>query len=461
MSKIYENYAIFENKGNKNFSAFQLEQSIGITQEASDGSKKTIQDKSKEIDFFFWGASNNLPNELIEKAYKNTVVASNLDFNSRIAYGDIVQPVRKIVEKNEIKYVPLLYKDAPEIFDFLENSNMSLLVQELAHDISLLNNGFVELIMNQPKTKVLQLRYKEATFSRLSVMNEKGNIEYHGYCSNWEKAGSEDYNVVVTPLLDYDNPLFDLQRRMGLKPGPDGKKKFEKEARYIVHIAPPAPGKFYYQKAYWWSIFESQWYDFSNAIPSFKMNLMKNQMVLKYHVKIRRGFFDKLFQDEGITEPEKQTARKKQFFIDMDEFLSGNDNAGKNLISEFDYDFNKGIEKEDLIIKSIESFIKGGEYIEDSEEASNAICYAMGVHPSLQGASPGKNKTISGTEARELFTIKQAMMKPIRDLLLLPLKIVKKINKWDEDIDFIIPNIMLTTLDKNTGAEKQIGNEIQ
>ena len=111
----------------------------------------------------------------------------------------------------------------------------------------------------------------------------------------------------------------------------------------------------------------------------------------------------------------------------------------------------------DIIIKPIESFIKGGEYIEDSEEATNVISNAMGVHPSLQGASPGKNKTINGTEARELFNMKQALMKPLRDLILQPLNVVKAINGWDPDIDFVIPHMQLTTLDKNTGAEKTTG----
>ena len=82
----------------------------------------------------------------------------------------------------------------------------------------------------------------------------------------------------------------------------------------------------------------------------------------------------------------------------------------------------------------------------------------MEIQPSLIGAN-SKTGTLGGTEARELFIIKQAMMKPIRDLLLLPLYIVKEINGWDRDIHFVIPNIMLTTLDKNTGAEKSIGNK--
>ena len=144
---------------------------------------------------------------------------------------------------------------------------------------------------------------------------------------------------------------------------------------------------------------------------------------------------------------------------EMDDFLSGVENAGKSFVSEFSYDKVKGYEIRDVVIRAVDRKSDGGEYLEDAEEASNMICYAMSVHPSLRGAAPGKNKNINGTEARELFTIKQAMTKPLRDLLVLPLYIVKEINGWDRDVHFVIPNIMLTTLDKNTGAEKVIGNE--
>jgi hypothetical protein len=51
------------------------------------------------------------------------------------------------------------------------------------------------------------------------------------------------------------------------------------------------------------------------------------------------------------------------------------------------------------------------------------------------------------------------MTKPIRDAILSFLYVCKAINEWDADIHFVIPNIMLTTLDKNTGAEKSIGNQ--
>lgn len=457
--KIFENYAILE--GESPALLVEKNSTIDIIADAAAESKITIEagNFKKEIDFYPWGANNDAPSKLISNAFKNNVVASNLDFNARIGYGETVMPARREVDENgELKFRPIMKSEAPGIFEFLEDNNFSLIQQELVHDLTLLHNGFVELIMNRARTKIVQVRHKEASYSRLSVMNDNGDIEWHGYCSDWKNTSLNP--VVATRLLDYDNPLYDLKMKLGIKPGTDGKKNKENDVRYVMHIAQPSPGKFYYQKAYWWSIFESHWFDFSCAIPEFKMNLMKNQMVLKYHIQVRKGFYEELYRSEGITDDEKKIERRTQFYQEMENFLAGKENAGKNFVSDIDYnDINKGLEQQDIKITPIESFIKGGEYIEDSEEASNAICYAMGVHPSLQGASPGKNKTINGTEARELFIIKQSLMKPLRDLLVQPLNIVKAINGWDPDIEFVIPNIQLTTLDKNTGAQKQIGNQ--
>ena len=183
-------------------------------------------------------------------------------------------------------------------------------------------------------------------------------------------------------------------------------------------------------------------------------------MVIKYHVKISVKFWPKYFKSLGIleTETEKKKAKREEFLLNMDKFLSGEKNAGKSFVSEFEYDKINKYEENDIIITPIESGFKGGEYLEDSSEVTNIICYAMEIHPSLIGAT-GKTGSINGTEARELFIIKQALQKPIRDLFVLPLYIAKNINGWDPDVHFVIPNIMLTTLDKNTGAEKQIGNE--
>jgi len=100
---------------------------------------------------------------------------------------------------------------------------------------------------------------------------------------------------------------------------------------------------------------------------------------------------------------------------------------------------------------------EGGEYIEDSEEVSNMMCYGMGVHPSIIGSAPGKGKSINGTEARELFIIEQALMKMYQDTTLEPLYFAKAMNNWPKDIYFSVTNCQLTTLDQGTGATKNTG----
>jgi hypothetical protein len=150
----------------------------------------------------------------------------------------------------------------------------------------------------------------------------------------------------------------------------------------------------------------------------------------------------------------------KKEYKDLNDFLTGLKNTGKSMVSFYKpgIGLKNGEKTYRVEIVSIKNEFKGGEYLEDSGEVSNMIAYTLGVHPSLIGATPGKNSgSMSGTDKRELFIIKQALLKPIRDRILRPLYLVKAVNKWPKDIYFAIPNIELTTLDKNkTGTETKI-----
>lgn len=420
----------------------------------------------KEIDFVPFGSDNKLPLQIMKKIHENTIVGSNIEFKANMAYGDGITVFRRSrTDGGEIKIEELLPVDVPEIFTFLSDSNYMRVMQEVAADLVVFGDAFVHLSFGKrlatDKPKVVQIWHREMCFSRISQQDEKTKrIDYHGYSSQWGEESSPD-DVIVTRLLDRKSPLYDLKVRTGLVPDPaTGEKKDEGETGYTVSLNLPVPGRFYYNRPYWWSIF-LDWYDFSCAIPKFKKALLKNQMVLKYHVSINMKFWEKLYAAEGIAkdDADKRTECKKKFLQNLNDFLSGEENAGKSFVSHFQYDQINKYEENDIIIKPLESFIKGGEYIEDSEEATNVICNTMAVHPSLKGASPGKSKNINGTEARELFIIAQVLFKPLRDMMLLPLYLAKEINGWDKNIEFGVKNIMLTTLDKNTGAEKSIGNE--
>jgi hypothetical protein len=374
-------------------------------------------------------------------------------FNIEMGYGCGIVAGRRTFEGGKEVFTPVY--DNQEINTFFEENDIQMYLLEQLTDLNFFYNIFPEIILNtEDVPKIVMLSSKEASFSRWEEMNEMGIIENHFYSAYWSPNKPEYTDV--TPVLNRHRPLYDLRVRMGIEKDTKG-NKVEKPAnhRFIIPVSFPTPGRSYYQKPYWLSIIQSGWYDYAQKIPEFKNALMDNQMSIKYHVELSDDYFDNIFKLEGITTDEAKKNRIKKEYADLNKFLSGTKNTGKSVISFIRYSPD-GKEMRRMKITVIENTAKGGEYLEDSEEASNIMSYGIGVHPSLIGSSPGKSKTINGTEARELFIIKQALLKPFRDRLLMPLYLIKNFNGWDKTISFEIPNMQLTTLDKGTGSQKVV-----
>ena len=83
----------------------------------------------------------------------------------------------------------------------------------------------------------------------------------------------------------------------------------------------------------------------------------------------------------------------------------------------------------------------------------------MGVHPNMVGAVPGKSQmNNSGSDKRELFTLKQALEKAFHAVMEVPYHVIMHYNGWDEKFAIDVPIIQLTTLDKNKDAEEKSVN---
>ena len=399
-----------------------------------------------------WGDLDDVPQQVITKVGKSPDLSTNLLFNITAGYGNGIMAVRKSVgTDNKLVYVPVVdYKDSNDFF--LYNDIDGYINNQLT-DLNYFYNTFAEIILSKDRTKIVSLTHKEAAFSRWETMNpDTGKIENHFYSGKfYSQEPLSPNDVVVTPVLDFKNPVMDILKRIGRIPDPlTGKiniTPYKKEFRYIIAMNFPSAGRFYYQEPPWYSLFKSGWYDFAMLIPAYKQALLNNGMTIKYMVLVNEKYFPAIFHEEAITTPEAQKKRVALEYANIKAFLSGTPNAGKATFGKVKY--TPDGKKEPMIeIIPIENNFKGGEYIEDSEEVSNILAYGTGVHSSLVG-SHGKAKSINGTEARELFIIKQSMMKPYRDVLLKPLNVVKAVNGWDSTIDFVIPNMELTTLDKN------------
>jgi len=416
-------------------------------------------DKTKgKRDMVPWGENNDLPQQVVEKAYKTPVITSGMQFNICLAYGQGIIPVRYEIDKDGFRK-PVPVYDNPEINTFLEENDINGYLLEQLTDMNFHFNVFPEIILSNDGKKIVELNSKEACFSRWEAMNPAtGLIENCFYSAFFGTRSPKADEIDCSPVLNARSPLRDLRIRSGNEKSLDGKTIDNKERRFIIPINFPTPGRLYYQKPYWYSIIESGWYDFALKIPEFKNALLNNGMTIKYHIELSDDYFPNIFKSEGISDVAKQRARITKEYADINAFLTGAKNTGKSTIS-YIKTTPDGKELSRLKINVIDDKFKGGEYLEDSEEVSNILSYGMGVHPSVIGSAPGKNGTINGTEARELFLIKQALTKPFRDRLLRPLYIIKAFNNWPKDIYFEIPDIKLTTLDKNpNGVVKSIGD---
>jgi len=397
-----------------------------------------------------WGSDNQLPYQLLEKIRVDEVMSSNMWFNITTAYGRGFQ-----IENADGSKVT-----DPAIKKFFRRNSMIKFWAEQFTDIKHFYFSVLIVVVDAEGKNIVQIRHKEAINCRFETCNpETGNIEHIFYAS-WLLNPTED-NVQVYPLLDMDDPVTDLMIRLGKEIDPEtGAMAVLTDDRIfaIVNRIPTA-GEKYYPFPYYYSTFNSGWSDLKAMIPLAKKAKMKNGMSIKYIVELHKEYFARLYESEGITDPAKKKERRTLEVSNIKNFLSGVDNQNKSWFSTYYIDPN-GKENRMVRITLVDNQKEGGDYIEDSEEAANIVSYAMGVHPSLIGSSPGKNKSINGTEARELFTMKQALEKLPRDLMLQPFYMLNEVNGWD--IEYDIPDLMLTTLDQKTdakvGTQKQTQN---
>nr|WP_321357181.1 hypothetical protein [uncultured Draconibacterium sp.] len=398
-----------------------------------------------------WGEDNNLPATVIEKMEKSEMVSSNLEFNVNVGYGAGIKPMRRVIENGKVAGYDEIFDG--EAYEFFEDNDIQGYFLEQLTDLKAFYNVFPEIIISNDKKKITSIRSKEAVFSRWAKA-KNGKIPYHYYSSKWGDSPKRA-DIVQTDVLDRFNPKASLEEYL--------QKRKYKDLRFIVPVNFPTPGRTYYQHAYWWSIFQSGWYDYSTMIPVAKTALLKHGFGVNKIIYLSPKYFQSIFKEEGIDQNDKEAvqARIDQEHQAFNDFLTGADKKGKAIVAIKELIHSAAGAREEKYIEIIDiDGGKGGELIEDSEEVSNIISYAMGVHSSVIGSTPGKNKgSFSGTDKRELFMMKQALMKPFRDRLLRPLNLVKRFNGWDSDIVIAVPDIEFTTLDQNKSGKQETTKE--
>jgi len=414
-----------------------------------------------EESYIPWGADDQLPYDLIHLVGADEVTAQNKLFNVLTCYGAGLrfEPFTRFNREKRVKRERGSEgADAPVVAQMAEaaawgqRQNLPSYFLEQTTDMKYFFFSVCVIILSKDGTRINRLRHKEACYCRLAKANEYGHIPYV-YYANWRHGQAFTGTIEKITLLDEHDPIGDLMQRMGREPLGDGKlHKAQRVRKFAILMRFPTAGCQYYPVPYWSAVLRGGSYDEKRLISVGKRAKLRNHTSVKYQVEVERDYWSKICREEYITDPVEQRERVKREKENIRDFIAGLENSDKVWISSY-YVSPDGKEIHDVKITRIDTAKEGGDWSEDVQAASNTICYADNVHPNLVGAVPGKSQSNnSGSDKRELFTMKQALEIAFHDILLLPLRLVCAFNGWT-DIEPTVPMIQLTTLDEHKDAQ--------
>lgn len=392
-----------------------------------------------------FGVDDQLPYEIIHHIGRDEIMSQNKFFNVLTCYASGL---------NYTEYATDKPTRNPEIRKFVMRNSLPSFFLEQCTDMKYFFFSVDVVIVSKDRKQIVQIRHKEACYCRFEEADKNGKINHIFYGDFRESTPNIDKLEKIL-LLDFRDPLGELMVLMGREPGKDGKCEVRtNEYKFAIVSKFPTPGLQYYPVPYYTSIFRGHWYDIKQLIGIGKKAKLRNSSSIKYHVEVHKDYWEQICSAENIYDPEERKKRIAKEYENIKEFISGIDNHGKLWVSGF-YQNPDGKEVSMVKINLIDSSKEGGDWTDDIQESSNTICYADNIHPNLVGATPGKSQTNnSGSDKRELFTLKQSLEKAPHDILCTVHNVVIAFNGWDDVVYPDIPLIMLTTLDQKNDAKK-------
>lgn len=423
---------------------------IGVYESMDDIQTTFVRVGSRWYEYVDFGKDNQAPYRNQQLIEDNMVMSGCQLFNIQSCYGQGIRFLdRESGDMTEDK----------EIRNFCLHNAIHHQWLRMATDIKYNFFSVMVIHLSRDHSKIVQIRMRNACDCRFTKRNEFGQIE-HVLVGDFRQGRAQTIEAI--PLLDEIDPLGDLEYRMGRAPHIYTSEKIPeppmgKCCKFAILCLVPTPGYRYYPIPYYASIYRDAWYDIYRLIGIGKRYMIKNTSAPRIQVEVHRTYWDNVCREENITDKVKRAERIKLERRRITEFCTKPENAGKAWVTSYDsLPDGKGERRMVRVYNLMEGKGKeGGDWIDDMGEASNSLCFSMGVHPNMVGATPGKSQmNNSGSDKRELFTLKQALEKMFHDVMEVPFHVIMHYNGWDEQFSIDVPMIQLTTLDENKDAKE-------
>lgn len=409
-----------------------------------------------------WGDDNLLPNTLADYLDTCGILNAIVDGKSRFALCEGLVPARVIRNKSgQIEVVDIV--NDPEINDFLDANNHYYHCFSWMKDICGFRNGVARYMLDKERKKIAAFQRDDITEMRYELMDKKtGKIDKIYLSASWDRVGkyltgdNEEYVKKIT-LLDKNNPVQDLTNKV------DGGSDIE----FAVTFMYPGWRKKYYATPLWYAALE--WVKIAQKVPKWKDAMFNNSIRPRYMVLIHKDFWQKYLLAGGKNldsySAKEIEEKKSRFYDDIDEHLTGTENAFKAIFTEFNYT-QDGKMMQDIEIKVIDDKLPQGEYLPESAVANSEIAFSELFNPSILGSNlPSGPYTNSqgGSNVRESILMQVILHEFERKMIQRFMSIPKYFNGWnkkhqksDAFFEFIIPATIPTTLDTGGSTKPMI-----
>jgi hypothetical protein len=428
----------------------------------------------------YWGEDNRFPQHIEQQMAYCGVGKFGLDWKARMLYGNGIVPGKITGQKDDGTeiFTALDRTQFKEQYAFIEDRRMYRFWLEYMQDWTWFSNNFPEIILSKDGKKITGLVHQESCDARYMQMDDEGNIPTVFLSKLWGASSDQfakfdptktmlglQLNPNTPDLID--NKFIKQLHCIDMYDPVDSLKSIAETLKSntglksaILPVNYPSVNKTYYQVPAWDGARLAGWVEIASKIPSMLKALYTKAFTIKYHIEVPDTFFSDKYGDttwDGMDE-DKRAAAKKALLQEMDDALSGGENAYKSFITFYKIGSQDKKEYGNIKITAVEDKVALDKEFITQSAADIQTLVAMGIDPTLIGAGTigtGQQRS-GGSDKRESYLIYCAGLNLERQVLLEPLYLVRDYNQWDPDIVFRFRDTILTTLDTGAGTKKTL-----
>ena len=370
--------------------------------------------------------------------------------NERPGFRDKVGGIKDFLEVNDISD---LYGRWVSDFQYLDICFPTVGLSTGLH----FKDGSREIIPWDPF--IARLSYIPAVCARYEKRDASLNINHVIHSERWRDYNNSTNSELDTSGVPYPT-LFPKNFQTKLR-------KMVKDAEtngynqrpywFCAPISMADPLDNAYPTPKWWSIFKSQYFQYSMTLMADKFQQRKNATMWGKMIFFNSLYLEAYCASQGLDSPEEKQQAREELFKKINDFLKKRENTGKTIALDSIPSPDGKTMIDALKIVDVPPVAMGSDMKMEFEEIVSTIFFALGVNPGVVGCIPGKTSSNSGTYQRELTLLKQNQMTPRQRKFLRFLKNVFTFNRYDDHAEWVIAQKVLTTLDRNPeGVEDTI-----